>query len=57
MKHTTHPQPHEQLLVGWIVDGPTITMTEGDGGDATTTTAASPCLQGGRGDNNRREGR
>jgi hypothetical protein len=34
-----------------------IMTTEGDRGDATTTTAASPCLQGGRGNDDRREGR
>ena len=34
---TTRPQPHEQLLVGWIAGGRTTTTTEGDGGAATTT--------------------
>jgi hypothetical protein len=47
-KHTTRPQPHEQLLVGWIAGGSTTTTTvetEGDGGDAATTITASSCLQ------------
>ena len=58
-RHTTHSQPHEQLLVGWRVGD---TMPGGRGmrgrgqrggwgmtmGDATTTTAASICMQGGR---------
>jgi hypothetical protein len=29
--HTTCLQPHEQLLVGWMVGG--MTMTRGDDGD------------------------
>jgi hypothetical protein len=45
MTHTTRSQPHEQLLMGWITGGLTMTRTEGDGNEATTT--ASPCSQGG----------
>jgi hypothetical protein len=60
MKHTTHPQPHEQLLVGWVTGEPMMTTTEEDRGDATTTTTTvSPCSQGrqvgGSGDDDERE--
>ena len=33
-EHTTCPQPHEQLLVGWIMSGPMTTMTTIEGVDA-----------------------
>ena len=43
-EHTTSPQPHEQLLVGWAMGGMTMMpMT------APWTTAMSHCSWGGRG--------
>jgi hypothetical protein len=49
-QHTTHPQPHEQLPMGWIVGGTMMMMGMQTmmGGDpqmmslATTTTDQSP---------------
>jgi hypothetical protein len=36
LKYTTHPQPHKQLMVGWIVGGSTMMMTKGGVDDAAT---------------------
>jgi hypothetical protein len=32
-RHTTHPQPCKQLLVGWITGGMTMLMTQDDDDD------------------------
>jgi hypothetical protein len=57
--HTTHPQPQEQLLVGWIAGGMTTTTTDGDDNNndrqclmtptmtAPLTTTMSNCSWGG----------
>jgi hypothetical protein len=51
MKHTTCPQPHKQLLMGWIAGGPMMMMTEGDREDTTTMCNLLSGWMGGRGDN------
>ena len=43
-EHTTRPQPHEQLLMGWAVGGMMMMPTT-----APWTTAMSHCSWGGRG--------